>query len=265
VADDVDKQIDRIYAGSPDEFVERRNELARQLRKEGDREGADAVKALRKPTVSAWTVNQLARREKMRLRALLEAGERLRNAHEELLGGGSPEVLQQARDDERRAIAELAGAARSLLEEAGHPANEPTLDRVRATLHAAAVDGGIGRRVREGRLDKEQQVTGFGFGTLPAAPGKRVTEGKRRTRAKVAASPKPDQLRRAKQEEAAREKRRRAEGRLSDARRALKEAELAARKQARELERAEAELERRRADLGRAQREVERARDSLQS
>ncbi|MGH3046758.1 MAG: hypothetical protein ACRDNC_07110, partial [Gaiellaceae bacterium] len=128
---DPDKQIDRLYTLPVDEFVERRNELARSLRKDGNREAANQVKGLRKPTVPAWAVNQLARREKMRVRGLLTAGERLRKAHEKLLGGGSPEALQRARDDERRAIGELAGAAETLLEEAGHPANEATLDRVR--------------------------------------------------------------------------------------------------------------------------------------
>ena len=106
----------------------------------------------------------------MRLRGLLTAGERLRKAHEELLVGGSPEALQQGRDGERRAIAELTGAARALLEDAGHPASEATLERVSETLHAAVVDEGLGGRVREGRLDKEEQVTGFGFGNLQAVP-----------------------------------------------------------------------------------------------
>ncbi len=164
-----DKQLDRLYSASLDEFVERRDELARSLRRDGERQAADEVKKLRKPTVPAWTVNQLARREKMRLRSLLAAGERLREAHEKLLGGGSPEGLHNARDDERRVIAELVRAARPLLTEAGHPASEATLERVRQTLHAAAVDEGLGRRISEGRLEKEEEITGFGFGSVPSA------------------------------------------------------------------------------------------------
>ena len=70
MAANVDKAIDRMYAGPLDEFVARRNELARSLSKEGDREGAEGVKELRKPSVAAWAVNQLARPEKMRLRSL---------------------------------------------------------------------------------------------------------------------------------------------------------------------------------------------------
>ncbi|MGH3006806.1 MAG: hypothetical protein ACRDOS_13105 [Gaiellaceae bacterium] len=249
---DPDKQIDRLYTLPVDEFVERRNELARSLRKDGNREAANQVKGLRKPTVPAWAVNQLARREKMRVRGLLTAGERLRKAHEKLLGGGSPEALQRARDDERRAIGELAGAAETLLEEAGHPANEATLDRVRGTLHAAAVDEEVGQRVREGRLDREEAASGFGLANLPAAPA-----------AKRGSGAKQGQGQRTRRIEAAREKHRDAEGRLRDARRSVKDAERAVKNQARELERAESALKSRQSDVQSAEREVDRARRSL--
>ena len=265
---DLDKKIDELYTVPLDEFVERRSDLARSLRKGSDREAADEVTGLRKPTVPAWAVNQLARREKMRLRGLLTAGERLRKAHEKLLGGGSPEALQRARDDERAAIAELAGAASSLLTEAGHPASEATLDRVRETLHAAAADKQVGQRVRAGRLEREEATTGFGFGgPQPAARAKPTSEAKRgqgpkRRQAKdEAARAKAAQERRAEREKRARKKRR-AEERLREARSALREAERAVQRQARELERSEAALQRRRAEAESAEQELEQARRS---
>ncbi|MGH3031745.1 MAG: hypothetical protein ACRDNE_13480 [Gaiellaceae bacterium] len=266
---DLDRKIDQLYTVPLDEFVERRTDLARSLRKDGDREAADEVTGLRKPTVPAWALNQLARREKMRLRGLLTAGERLRKAHEKLLGGGSPEALQQARDDERTAIAELAGAAASLLTEAGHPASEATLDRVRKTLHAAAADEEIGQRVRAGRLEREEAATGFGIGSpQPAARAKPATEAKRGRGSKErqaqqaeAAREKAALERRAEQEKKARKKRR-AEERLREARSALREAERAVQRQARELERSEAALQRRQAEAESAERELEQARRS---
>ena len=255
---DLDKKIDQLYTVPLDEFVDRRTELAGALRKEGEREAADEVKGLRKPTVPAWAVNQLARREKMRLRSLLTAGERLRKAHEKLLGGGSTEGLQQARDDERAVIAELAGAAASLLTEAGHPASEATLDRVRETLHAAAADQETGQRVRAGRLEREEAVTGFGFGSPSPRP-----------RAKAATQTKRDESareKRAREQKGEREKKarkkRRAEERLRDARSALREAERAVQRQARELERSEAALRRRQAEAESAEQELEQARSS---
>lgn len=276
---DRDTQIDQLYSAHLGEFVERRNELARSLRKDGNRRAADEITRLRKPTLPAWTVNQLARREKMRLRGLLTAGERLRKAHEELLAGGSPEALQQGRDGERRAIAELVGAAETLLKEAGHPASEATLERVRETLHAAVVDEGIGRRVREGRLDKEEQVTGFGFGNPPTTPAseravqakpamqtKPATRGQKRemTKKDEPAREKQAQARKAREIEAAQEKHRQAEESLREIRRAVKDAERAVKNQIRELERAERVLSSRQADVANAEREVVRARRSLE-
>jgi hypothetical protein len=268
---DRDKQIDQLYSVPLDEFVERRNELARSLREDANRPASDEVRKLRKPTLPAWTVNQLARREKMRLRGLLTAGERLRKAHEELLVGGSPEALQQGRDGERRAIAELVGAAELLLKEAGHPASEATLERVRDTLHAAVVDEGIGRRVREGRLEKEEQMTGFGFGNLPAPeraaktkPATRATRGqKRETKKDDAAREKQAQARKAREVEAAQDKYREAEKSLRDVHRAVTDAERAVKNHTRELERAERVLRSRQADVADAEREVVRARRSL--
>jgi hypothetical protein len=268
VPDDRDKQIDQLYSAPLNEFVERRNELARSLRKDGDRGASDEVKRLRKPTLPAWTVNQLARREKMRLRGLLTAGERLRKAHQELLSGGSPEALQQGRDGERRAIAELTGAAGALLEEAGHPTSEATLERVSETLHAAVVDESLGRRVREGRLDKEEQITGFGFDTLPAAPAAtpaRTTRSRKRsTKQDQPAQEKRAEARKARELEAAQVKHRQAEESLRAVRRAVKDAERAVKSQARELERAERVLSSSRADVADAERRVAEARRSLE-
>ena len=53
--------VDQLYGGPPDEFIARRDARAKELRKGGDRAAADAVKKLRKPSVSAAAVNRLAR------------------------------------------------------------------------------------------------------------------------------------------------------------------------------------------------------------
>jgi hypothetical protein len=238
---DLEKEIDRLYAAPPGEFVRRRDELARSLRSEGKRENADEVKKLQKPTVAAWAVNQLVRREKMRVRGLLTAGERLRRAHEELMEGGSSEGLERARDDERTAIGELVGAARRLLEEAGHPPTRTVQERVRETLHAAVVDEDVGDRVRSGRLEKEEQATGFGFTGLPA-----VTAGTRKPAAKHA------------REEGRRRRRREVEERLREARAAVTAAEREVSGRRRDLEAAERTLASRRADAERAERDRER-------
>ena len=238
---DLEKQIDRLYSAPPGEFVGRREGLARSLRAEGKRESADEVKKLRKPTVAAWAVNQLVRREKMRVRGLFTAGERLRRAHADVLAGGSPEGLERARGDERAAIEELAGAARALLEEGGHPPAETVLDRVRDTFHAAVVDEAVGERVRAGRLEKEEQATGFAVTGLPP-----VKAGARKPAAKAV------------RDDARQRQRREAEARLREARAAVADAEREVTGRRRELEAAERALASRRAAVERAEKELER-------
>ena len=92
----MEKELDSLYAAPLDEFVAERDALAKRLRADGDREAADRVKALRKPSAAVWAVNQLARRQQKDYRALLEAGDRLREAQEQVLGGESPAKLQEA-------------------------------------------------------------------------------------------------------------------------------------------------------------------------
>lgn len=46
-----------LYAGRLDDFTARRDALAKQMRAEGDRDRATSVKAIRKPSRSAWALN----------------------------------------------------------------------------------------------------------------------------------------------------------------------------------------------------------------
>jgi hypothetical protein len=55
------REPDDLYALPLEEFTAARNELARSLKAAGDADEAARVKKLKKPPVSAWAVNQLAR------------------------------------------------------------------------------------------------------------------------------------------------------------------------------------------------------------
>ena len=233
---DLDKELDRLYGLPLDEFTSARNALAGELRKEGDREASDEVKALAKPSISAWTVNQLARKERMQVRSLLTAGERLRKAQEKLVGGGSPTELQQALERQREVIAALVESAQGVLQAAGHPATEATLGRIRGTLTAAAADEEGTRLLEEGRLTEDLDPTGFG----PLALGTGVSQAKAPRRAK--GTRKQDEARKKRIDEAKEEvDRLRAE--TSEQERAAKAARKAAEKAEKELERVSARLE----------------------
>src|SRR6266498_1826918 len=66
-----EKLLERLYGLPLEGFVAARDEAVRHLRQDGKAEAAEQVAELRKPTVSAWAVNQLARSHAARL------GERL--------------------------------------------------------------------------------------------------------------------------------------------------------------------------------------------
>jgi hypothetical protein len=215
---DLEKEIDKLYAAPAEEFVRRRKALAQKLRKEGERAGAMRVEDLRKPTTAAAVVNRLARSERMNVRALLAAGERLHEAQASLLSGGEPEGVRKAAEDERRAISALLAAARK------EGANDAILRRAESTLHAAAISPEGRAVLAEGRLTTDLEAAGFGLEGMPAPKRKR-------------AKPRPQVDREAQKRERALERARAeleaARQRAGDASAAVKRAE----EQVRELER----------------------------
>jgi hypothetical protein len=155
--------IAELHRHDRDDFVARRDEVVRRLRSEGRRDDAAEIRALRKPTAAAWVVNQLSQEAKGDVAELLRVGGRMRKAK-------TPKALREAAGDERDAIGRLMARAEDI---AGRQ-SAATMERVRETLHAAAVDEDVGGLVAAGRLTVEQRAIGFGapgaLRTDPAAP-----------------------------------------------------------------------------------------------
>jgi hypothetical protein len=246
--------IDELYGVDLDEFVGARTALAKRLRADGDREGATAVKKLPKPTRAAWAVNRLVRDRPKEIGALVEAGEALVGAQEQLLDGADATVLRGAAEAARRLVDALADEA---------PVDGPARDKVRATLHAATVDQDVRDEVAAGRVVREHSASGFGGLEALLASGfeaKRAPSRARKSKAKAggrakaettpAEPPKPeppkpdprevrrrrDALRRAKEAEA------KAENAVTGARRSLEQVESTVAARRRELEDAESSL-----------------------
>jgi hypothetical protein len=158
------KRADDLYGLPLEEFVSARDTLARELRKAGKTDAADEVKALRKPSVSAWTVNQLARRHPQELKALVKAGDGLRKAQRGAVSGRGAEALRTATRAHRDRLDDLTAAARHELDAAG-----PTLQRVVQTLRAASVDKEASKRLLAGTLTEDVEPAGFGS-LLAAVP-----------------------------------------------------------------------------------------------
>ena len=166
-------EIDRLYALPLEEFTRERDELARRLRKDGDRDAAAEVKALKKPSVAAWAVNQVRRDRPEDVRRLLEVTEELHRVYAGLSSAGARERLAEAADMQRDLIRSLVRCAEQLLEAGGHSANEQTLGKVADTLRAAALDEELRGQVSAGRVVKEQRAAGLGpLASLPPAPKK---------------------------------------------------------------------------------------------
>jgi hypothetical protein len=226
----LESELDRLYALEPGEFVPERDRLARELRDAGRREESEQVKSLRKPTVSAATINQLSRRERREVDLLLDAGHRLREAQQRLLAGEDPGSLDDARRIEREALGKLRRAAQRILAESGRESST-TLDRVMATLQAAAVSDEGRELLALGRLSGDLEAAGFDLlAPLTSGAPKRKRAAPKK---KPAAPPKPRLDR--KRLEAAR-------AQLREAQQSLRAAEREAGRARREVERAEKKL-----------------------
>ncbi|HEX7299026.1 MAG TPA: hypothetical protein VF257_08450 [Solirubrobacteraceae bacterium] len=238
-----DDAVDRLYGLPRDAFVAERDALARELRGAGRRDEAAAVKALPKPTVAGWAVNQAVRSQPRAARELWQAGDALAAAQEAILGGkGSGADLRAATDRERAAVEPLVDAARGLLSSTGEDLSEATIERVRETLHAAAIDPEAREEVAAGRATRERAPRGL-FGADAAAPPKahgregRAGEGEAATRTREEAAAR----KRERQEAAARERARKAAAdRVAKAERALAGAEKESATAAERLEEARA-------------------------
>jgi hypothetical protein len=244
--DDLPPGADDLYGVPFEDFVAERAALAKRLRGEGDREAAKRVTALRKPSVSAWTVNQLVRTRAKDVSAFTEAAEGLRAAQAALLEGrGSPAELREARQDERDAVDALVKIARGLFPGGNEP-GATTLERVAATLHAAASDDTVREEVLSGRLLAEREPSGFGDLEVELAL---AVPPKRKPKARTPKTDDAAARKRAEAEAAAAEREREREARRAALQVALDEA-VAARVGAEEaLEAARAEEGRRRAEL----------------
>jgi chromosome segregation ATPase len=155
---------DRLYALPPDKFIAARDEAVAAARESGDRDTADAIAALRKPTVAAWLVNLLALRRPDLLDELFELGAGLRQAQHELQG----EQLRELSNQRRGVVSSLTNeAGRLAREELGGKRENLPLSEVEVTLSAALADEEAAQRVREGRLQRSTSYTGFGEAPKP--------------------------------------------------------------------------------------------------
>ena len=176
-----------LYESDPDDFTQRRAELAARAREAGEAAAAKQIAVLRKPTRSAWVVNRLVRTDP-------EVTSRLAALSAEL------HAVEGSADGTR--IRELTAARGRLVDELTRQALEDLpappaalREEVTATLDAALADPGVAARL--GTLVRAEHWAGFGPIMLPdgapaapavprkPAPAEGSDERERRRREKI--------------------------------------------------------------------------------
>lgn len=146
---------DQLYSLRLEEFVPTRDSWARELKAEAPAVAA-TVASLRKPTVAAWVVNLFVRHEAERVTQMLQVGESLRQAQQDLDG----EELRGLTRQRRQLTAALTTTARRLAAARGRQVSRDVAEQVEATLTAAMVDPGCAQAVRSGLLITPVRTTG---------------------------------------------------------------------------------------------------------
>ena len=187
----LDDVVAQLLAGSLNEFTNRRNAKAKELKAAGERELAAEVAGLKKPPVAVWAVNQLARRNKPVLEGLRRAGEGVVQAQSGAVSGrkNAAAELRSASEALQRELKAAVREAGGVLRAGDHAADEATLRRVQEMLRLAAVSGGDtwdrlqrGALISEPRAGEDMLTAAFALGSAgtasPAAPRVKASEAR---------------------------------------------------------------------------------------
>jgi hypothetical protein len=160
----LDTEIDRLYQLPPDEFTAARNALAKDA-------GADRaeIRALVKPPIGAWAVNQVYWKQRDIYDALIGASTELRKAHKAILAGRAADIREVGKAHDN-AVESALKAALAILREHGHPATDATRQAIMTTLRALPGDEPAGRLSRTLQPGGFEMLAGLSLGTKPATP-----------------------------------------------------------------------------------------------
>lgn len=251
---DYDAVADELYALRPEEFTAARASAVAAARTAGDRELAERISILRKPSLAAWVSNLLVRSSPGEVEPLLRLGEGLRQAHHDLDGTQLRELSRQ----QHAIVRALSAQARQLATEAGHPIAEGVQREVESTLHAVLADPEAAQAWASGRLVKPLSAA-VGFPAV--AEGAVAESSKAQRRSPAAAAPsRPDRKADGQQRKRAAQARRDAQAAERELR-ALQDEAAAAGQAAQEAKQQVARLQRR---VGELTEELERTREEHQ-
>jgi hypothetical protein len=138
----IDADVERLYQLPLEDFTAARNALAK-----GSGKRSGEIRALGKPPVPAWAVNQVYWRRRPAYDALIEAAQEARRAHAAVLSGRTADVRGAGKEHDARVAAAL-DAALEILRESAHPATDATRQAILTTLRALPADEPHGQLTR---------------------------------------------------------------------------------------------------------------------
>ncbi|MER7764692.1 hypothetical protein [Streptomyces sp. NPDC097619] len=250
VAAGVEAVAVELYGLRPEEFTAARDAHATRARREGDRDAAKRIAALRRPTLAVWAANLLARDDAEQARRLLELGQALREAHRTLSG----EELRALSARRNGVVAAMAAEARRLADEAGHPVSEGVGHEVGEILRSVLADPEAAASWARGILDRapSSAVDFTGLEPPPEAPRAPAAPAEGET---ARQTPESD-TKATTTSDAGTGDRSAERARAAEERKARRHARAEADRTARERDRAEK-------DLARAEQDLEQARTAL--
>lgn len=152
--------VDDLFKLPLAEFTGARNALAARLKQSGRAGDANLVKTLAKPSISAWTVNQLYWNHREAFNKLLAAGQRFHKAQTSGTAAKGAD-MRGSLEARREALVNLADLATSLLNDAGHNPAPDTIRRITTTLEAISAQASLSDGPTLGRLSQDVDPPGF--------------------------------------------------------------------------------------------------------
>jgi hypothetical protein len=244
--DDYRQALQALHRVPLAKFVGERTRLAAALRAAGDEDAAKQIVDRRRPTISAWTVNQLYWDQRAAFDALLAAAARIRTGD-----------LSEARAY-RQALGDLRKRAAAVLRDGAHAVTEANLRRVTGTLAALAAAGGFDPDA-PGALAADREPPGFEAASQAAKAADHESRGGSATertsvarpatseRVRLAAAARAEERKKKAEREARKAERHRLQRMLRDAQAAVRARERASSLLQQELRVSERALENARA------------------
>jgi len=165
---ELEEVADELYEVAPEDFIAVRTTRQDEAKADGDKALAKAIGSLPKPSLAAWVCNLLVRAHRDEIEALVELGDLLRDAQQNLAG----DELRALNTQRGQLLNALTRQAAALARERGQRIGQSIAGQVEDTLRAAMADREAGEALLTGRLSSPMSYSGMG--TASARPDLRL-------------------------------------------------------------------------------------------